>query len=347
VVAGKIRKVVRMAETGKGVVKRKALPRKLVELKELTPETIGETIAGIQKAIRENYVFPEQTEDLCQALAAHHTNGDYDQITDPKMFCEQLTQHLREVVNDKHLQVLLPVDMPNIGRRAMERPSGRNRIAEPGLTKAEILQGNIGYINIVMFNPLDDSADEINGAMQTVKDTDALIIDLQKCRGGSGDAANFLLSYFFASEVPVTLLETYFRPQNHTFQCQTTKTPFKYTKPIYALTGGSTGSCGEHFVFALKIHKKATLIGANTAGLAHPVAFVGLDTGILFKVPIGRTYDPTTKEDWEGTGVTPDISCSEDSALTEALKAIYTKLIAEATDEARKKELIELKSTLN
>ena len=346
-VAEKIRKVVRMAETGKGVVKRKALPRKLVELKELTPETIGEAIAGIQKAIREDYVFPEQSEDLCQALEAHHTNGDYDQITDPKMFCEQLTQHLREVVNDKHLQVLLLRDMPDIGRRAMERPSGRNRIAEPGLTKAETLHGNIGYINIVMFNPLYDSADEINGAMQTVKDTDALVIDLRKCRGGSGDAANFLLSYFFASEVPVTLLEAYFRPQNHTFQCQTSRTPFKYIKPVYALTSGFTGSCGEHFVFALKIHRKATLIGANTAGLAHPVAFVGLDSGILFKVPIGRTYNPETNEDWEGTGVAPDISCSEDIALTEALKVIYTRLIAEATDEARKKELIELKSTLN
>jgi len=328
-------------------MKQKVLPKRLPELKELTPETIGETLTGIQKAIRENYVFPEQSEDLCRSLEAHHTNGDYDQITDPKTFCEQLTQHLREVVNDKHLRVLLLGDMPDIGRRAMERPSGRNRIAEPGLTKAEILHGNIGYINIIMFNPLYDSADEINGAMQTVKDTDALIIDLRKCRGGSGDAANFLLSYFFGSKVPVTLLETYFRPQNHTFQCQTSRTPFKYTKPIYALTGGSTGSCGEHFVFALKIHKKATLIGANTAGLAHPVAFVGLDTGILFKVPIGRTYDPTTKEDWEGAGVTPDISCSEDSALTEALKVIYTRLIAEATDEARKRELVELKSTLN
>ena len=345
-VAEKIERIVKMSETGKRVMKQKVLAGKLPELKELTPETIGETLTGIQKAIRENYVFPEQSEDLCQALAAHHTNGDYDQITDPKTLCEQLTQHLREVVNDKHLQVLLPVDMPDIGRRVMERPSGR-KIAEPGLTKAEILHGNIGYINIIMFNPLYDSADEINGAMQTVKDTDALIIDLRKCRGGSGDAANFLLSYFFASEVPVTLLETYFRPQNHTFQCQTSRTPFKYRKPVYALTSGFTGSCGEHFVFALKIHKKATLIGANTAGLAHPVAFVGLDTGILFKVPIGRTYDPTTKEDWEGTGVTPDISCSEDSALAEALKAIYTKLIAETTDETRKKELTELKSTLN
>ena len=313
-----------MSGTRKHTMKQQILPKELRELKQLTPDTIGETIAGIQKAIRESYVFPEQTEDLCQSLEDHRANGDYDQITDPRTFCERLTQHLREVVNDRHIQVLLPGDMPNIGRRAMKRPGESSNTAKPDLTKVEILSGNIGYINITMFDPLYDSADKINGAMQFVRDTDALIIDLRKCRGGSADAANFLLSYFFASEVPVTLLETYFRPQDHTFQCQTSRTPFKYTKPVYALTSGFTGSCGEHFAFALKIHKKATLIGANTAGLAHPVAFVGLDTGILFKVPIGRTYNPKTNEDWEGTGVTPDISCSEDNALTEAQKDIHT-----------------------
>jgi len=347
VVAEKIKKIVRMSETGKRVMKQKVLPKKLPELKELTHETIRETITGIQKAIRENYVFPERSEDLCRSLEDHHANGDYDQITDPKTFCEQLTQHLREVVNDKHIQLLLPGDMPDIARRAMKRPSERNKIAKPDLTKVEILPGNIGYINITMFNLLYDSADKINGAMQFVKNTDALIIDLRKCRGGSADSANFLLSYFFDSEVPLTLLETYFRAQNHTFQCQTTKTPFKYTKPVYALTSGFTGSCGEHFVFALKIHKKATLVGENTAGLAHPVALIGLDTGILFKVPIGRTYDPKTDEDWEGTGVTPNVGCSADIALAETQKNIYTKLIAETTDEEWKKELIELQSTLN
>lgn len=322
--AEKTKKKVRMSETGKRAMKQKVLPKKLPELKELTPETIRETIAGIQKAIRENYVFPEQVEDLCRSLETHHANSDYDQITDPRTFCEQLTQHLRNVVNDRHLQVMLPEDMPNIISHAMKKPSEGSKRGHSDLTNVEILPGNIGYIKITMFNPLSDSIDELEGAMQFVKNTDALIIDLRKCRGGHGDSANFLLSYFFDSEVPLTLLETYFRPQNHTFQCQTTKTPFKYTKPIYALTSGFTGSCGEHFAFALKIHKKATLVGTNTAGLAHPVAFIGLDTGILFKVPIGRTYNPKTNEDWEGTGVTPDISCSEDNALTEAEKDIHT-----------------------
>ena len=328
----RINKTVRISETGKRVIKQEILPRELPEPKELTSETVRETIAGIQKAIRENYVFPERSEDLCRSLEDHHANGDYDQVTDPRTFCEQLTQHLRDVVNDKHIQVLLPKDMPDIGRRSMKKPSDGKRIADPGLTKVEILSGNVGYINITMFSPLSDSAHRINGAMQFVKNTDALIIDLRKCRGGSADSVNFLLSYLFDSEFPLTLLETYFRPQNRTFQCQTTWTPFKYTKPVYVLTGGFTFSGCEHFAFALKIHKRAALVGTNTGGGAHPVALIGLDTGILFKVPIGRTYNPETDEDWERTGVTPDIHCSEENALAEAQKDILNKLKAETTD---------------
>ncbi len=322
--AEKIKKIVRMPETGKRVMKQKVLPRKLPELKELTPETIRETIAGIQKTIREKYVFPEQAEDLCRSLETRHTNSDYDQITDPRTFCKHLTQHLRSVVKDKHLQVLLPKDMPDLISHAMKKPREKDKKAHSGLTNAKILPGNIGYINVTMFNPLHDSVDTIERAMQLIKKTDALIIDLRKCRGGSADSVNFLLSYFFDSKVPFTLLETYFRPENQTFQCQTTKTPFIYTKPVYVLTSSFTFSGGEHFAFALKIHKRATLVGSNTGGGAHPVAFIGLDTGILLKLPIGRTYNPKTNEDWEGTGVTPDIRCSEGNALTEAQKDIHT-----------------------
>jgi hypothetical protein len=318
----KANKTVRMPKTGQHAIRQRMLPETLPELKELTPETLKRTIAGIQKAIKENYVFPEQTEDLCRTLETHHANNDYDQITDPRIFCEQLTQHLRNVVNDKHIQVMLPKDIPGIISRPMKKSGERNKEAHLDLDKVEILPDNIGYVNINMFNLLCDSRDRLEGAMQFVKNTDALIIDLRKCRGGSADSVNFLLSYFFDSKTPITLLKTYFRPENKTMLSQTTQTPFKYIKPVYALTSGFTFSAGEHFAFALKVHKKAILVGTHTGGGAHPVAIIGLDTGIVFKVPIGRTYDPKTNEDWEGTGVTPDINCSEVDALTEAQKDI-------------------------
>lgn len=323
--ARRIKKAVPIPKTRKHIMKQKVLPRRLPELKELTPETIKKTIAGIQKAIRENYLFPEQAEDLCRSLETHHAKGDYNQITDPGTLCKQMTQHLRNVVTDKHLQVLLPRDMPTLSPHAMKKLREKNKKIHSGLTDAQILPGNIGYFNVTMFSHLHDSRDAIEGAMQLIKETDALIIDLRKCRGGSADSVDFLLSYFFDSEVPLTLLETYFRPENQTFQCQTTKTPFIYTNPVYVLTSSFTFSGAEHFAFALKIHERATLVGSNTGGGAHPVAFIGLDTGILFKLPIGRTYNPKTNEDWEGSGVSPDILCSEDNALSEALEDIRTR----------------------
>ncbi len=299
------------------------LPNRFPPIKELTSETIQETIKGLQRAVRENYVFPEKAEDLCKSLESHYAEGDYNKTTDPTTLCELLTQHLREIVNDKHLQVLLPENAPKI-RIQTRKKNQKGERGELGSIKAEILPGNIGYISITMFNPLLSSSERIKEAMHLVRNSNALTVDLRKCRGGSADSVNFLLSYFFNPEVPLTLLETYFRPQNRTFKCQTTRTPFYYTKPVYVLTSGFTFSGGEHFAFALKIHKRATVVGAHTGGGAHPVAFIGLDTGIMFKVPIGRTYDPKTNKDWEGIGVAPDINCSEENALAEATNDIYT-----------------------
>ena len=323
--AEKTKKIIQKRGPIRRVVKRRILPEKLPKLKDLTPHTVRETITGIQKAIKENYVFPDQVDDLCQELETHYSNGDYNHVTGPKAFCEQLTQHLRSVVNDRHLQVMLPTDMPDMTVPAKRQPGKGQRKMNPGLIEAKVLPDNIGYINISMFSALSDSLDELDGAMQVVMNTDALIIDLRKCRGGHADSVNYLLSFFFDSKVPFTFLETYFRPGNQTIECQTTETPFTYTKPIYVLTSHFTFSGAEHFAFAMKIHKRATLIGSNTGGGAHPVAIIGLDTGLLFKVPIGRTYDPRTNKDWEGTGVIPDIRCPEEEALTEAEKDLHMK----------------------
>jgi len=56
--AEKIKKIVRMSETGKRVMKQKVLPKNLAELKELTPEAIRETIAGNSKGYQRKLYLP-------------------------------------------------------------------------------------------------------------------------------------------------------------------------------------------------------------------------------------------------------------------------------------------------
>jgi C-terminal processing protease CtpA/Prc len=42
-------------------------------------------------------------------------------------------------------------------------------------------------------------------------------------------------------------------------------------------------------------------------------------------IPVGRTFDPDTGKDWEGTGIEPDVKVPADQALDTALRLIASK----------------------
>ena len=69
------------------------------------------------------------------------------------------------------------------------------------------------------------------------------------------------------------------------------------------------------------------MIGENSGGGAHPVDFFSIsDTPLSLGVPIGRTYDPETKQDWEGTGVEPDLRINPDLSFSEILAIVQDNL---------------------
>jgi hypothetical protein len=294
----------------------------------LTPEIIKDAIETIQKAISDQYVFPEHAEKLTTTLQERFDNNEYNSITNPEDFATTLTEHLHQVVKDGHLRLIprskLPSGLPS--KKMGRKKEKKSKILNKGMTKVEILEGNIGYVPITLFQPLKEVASTIEAIMKFVKDTDALIFDMRQCRGGHGDAVHYLQSYFFGGGCMRLLVKSYFRPNDLTIQRWAMHTPLKYEKPVYILAGKKTFSAGEDFVFTFKIHKRAIIIGDNTGGGAHPCSFTPIgETGLLFSVPIGRTFDPETGKDWEGTGVEPDKRISEEKALDEALNQIKNK----------------------
>jgi hypothetical protein len=56
-------------------------------------------------------------------------------------------------------------------------------------------------------------------------------------------------------------------------------------------------------------------------------------------VPIGRAINPITKTNWEGTGVTPDVSVTKEQALKTAQRMALKKLREQAKDPERQEEL--------
>ena len=99
---------------------------------------------------------------------------------------------------------------------------------------------------------------------------------------------------------------------------------------IYLLVSERTASAGEHLALALKRTHRATLIGEATSGANHFGGMVPMGSGYVGYIPVGRTFDPDTGEDWEGTGVKPDIAVPADQALDKALELAGVKGAGEA-----------------
>lgn len=325
--------------------------------------TRTQVIDGIIKRLNDSYVFPEVAKKMEQSIRERVDKKEYDQITSAKQFVTKLTSDLQTVSNDKHLRVryshqAIPERGPRREPTAEEREQRRRELTwmNHGFAKVERLPGNIGYIEFFNFMDEELGADTVAAAMNFINGTDALIIDMRSNGGGNPAMVALVCSYLFNPE-PVHLNDLYWREGNRTDEFWTRKElPGKryLNKDVYVLTSKRTFSGAEEFTYNLKNLKRATIIGETTGGGAHPGGGFRINEHFGMFVPTGRAISPITKTNWEGTGVTPDISVPADQALLtarlmalkKALTTINPDLKARAQDEIDKleKELSALKA---
>ncbi|NNE75849.1 MAG: hypothetical protein HKN31_02110 [Pricia sp.] len=282
-------------------------------------------------------------------IMEHSESGKYDTISSDEEFAFQLTKDLRKISKDLHLSVSysaneistnsIPTEM-----EIQEQQQWMDNILREnnyGVTKTAILDGNVGYVELPLFGPLDQCADTLVAAMQKIEDTDALILDLRQCRGSLDEnTIPFLCSYFFSE--PVHLFDFYIRPTNFTKQFWTYAwlPSKKYVdKPIYILTSGRTFSGGEELAYDLQQLKRARLIGETTKGGANPNELVAANAHYRVAVPYMRSVNPISKTNWEGTGVTPDSLVKSNMALHTAHLAVLDTLFKATTDTAQRSAL--------
>lgn len=323
----------------------------------LTPEERTSVIEGAIAKLNEFYVFPETAEKMAAALRAHFALKDYDTLATGKDFARKLTADLREVSRDKHLSVnFMPAGAPDRapGEHTPEELKAHREFLEKinfGFEKAERMQGNIGYIDIRGFVPPDLGGETATATMTFIANTDALIVDLRRNRGGEPAMIAYVLSYLF--DEPTHLNDIWERKDNKTQQWWTMpRVPglrFGGKKPVFVLTSKDTFSGGEEFAYNLKNLKRATLIGETTKGGAHPSQPWKIASRFVMELPYARAINPITHTNWEGTGVTPDIAQPADQALDTGYKLAVEKLVA-LTHEPRQKDqlqkiLAKLKST--
>jgi len=284
-------------------------------------------VSSINQILIESYVFPEIGPKYAARLDRCLKENCLAETTGDEQVAKKLSELLNSVHKDKHLNVFAPGQREKMTRRKMVKksPGDANKNNASGIVKQEILEGNIGYLEINLFPGSPESIAATHEAMKKLKNTDAVIFDIRRHRGGSPENISEISNFLFQQPTHmVTTRSPYVndgQPTPHMSEPNEFAKYFK-DKPVYLLTSEKSGSAAEHFAMSMKATGRAILIGEKTGGYGHWGGIAQLDEGFSMFVPSGRTYHPVNKLGWEGIGITPDILIDGEKSLDSALERI-------------------------
>ena len=279
----------------------------------------------ITKLLDERYVSPDLGKKYGARLQARFAVGAFDTAGTPAALASLLTRELQGVNADKHLRVSAPApraaEVAPPALEALPVPFVRQLQGLPhGFRRVGILDGNIGYLDLLMFVPEATGRDTAVAAMKFLGGVDALIVDLRDNGGGNPDLIRLISSYFF--EKPTHLNSIYWRAGNRTEEFWTYDAVDGRrlsAVQIFVLTSRRTASGGEEFAYNLKTRQRAVIIGEVTWGGANPGGVFPLPAGLRIFLPTGRAINPITGTNWEGVGVVPDVQSDRERAFEIAL----------------------------
>jgi len=305
----------------------------------LTTSYKEQAIQSLSQLMNDFYVFPEVAKKTADHLKNQLDNGYYDEFNTNESFADALTEAVQSVNHDKHMRIRVNrpfVAPPNTPERIVEEQvvrMNRSRQGNYGFQTVDILEGNVGYLDLRGFAGLENAKETADAAMKLLSRTDAIIFDLSKNGGGSPEMVQYLCSFFFDKTLHLNSL--YWREGNVTREFWTldsvsgTKLP---DVPLFIITSNRTFSAAEEFSYNMQTQKRATLVGQTTGGGANPGGTMGINNNLTVFIPTGKAINPITKTNWEGVGVVPEIKTTAEESLNK------TKLLAkEAAENFRNK----------
>lgn len=281
------------------------------------------------------------TQDLQAVAADGHLRVDL--APEPGALRSQGAGDPRRVVgsppDDPRRSTAAPPRMAPPGRTPAQA-SALAPIDLPSVAETRWLAGGVAYIRFNQFAGEPASVAAMQAFVKDYVTAKAIVIDTRTLsRGGGLAEMDALFPYLFDRET--VLVEMAVAKSNgpapmggntlrevpgpagmlvrqHVVVPDATEHRLTQAKVFY-LTSRRTRSAGEHFALALQRTHRGTLIGERTAGANHFGGVEPIGAGLAAFIPVGRTYDPDTGKDWEGTGIVPDIEVPVDQALDKAL----------------------------
>jgi carboxyl-terminal processing protease len=175
----------------------------------------------------------------------------------------------------------------------------RKRIRASNI-KSEILDGEIGYVKIVMFDIQIAKyfKNDLNKMLN--KGINGLIIDLRDNPGGSYEQVIEIADSLLSEGIIV-----YTEDRNGSKKIRNSGKSY-IGLPLVILINGNSASASEILAGAVKDHARGTLVGTRTFGKGLVQELKPLDDGSGLKVTVSRYFTPSGVC-IHGSGIEPDI----------------------------------------
>ena len=230
--------------------------------------------------------------------------------------------------------------------------SGYGKLQPVAPVRLRFLPGNVAYLQVNEFET-DAGFRRFVAAFDSIKATNALVIDLRQNGGGNSGNGYNILNYLTAKPYlrGRYASRTYsavgrargegvrFEPVDTANYSSPAGSGRYYDKPVAVLIGAATFSAAEDFCAAFVGLQRGALVGEPTGGsTGQPLSFA-LPGGIMARVCTKRDMYPDGTE-WNGKGIQPTVlvrptvaalAAGDDPVLAEALRQLHAPTAAATT----------------
>jgi len=172
------------------------------------------------------------------------------------------------------------------------------------VAKSEILDGNIGYLRLTMFDSKSYSEFKENLGGLKSKGVDGLILDLRNNPGGEVDECIKIADEILGGQTIVAI-----DYGDGKIEVETSDEETKLNIPLVVLANENSASASEILIGAVQDSGSGTIVGQTTFGKGLVQVLDPLNDGSAVKLTIARYKTPSGRNIHE-TGIEPDIMVS-------------------------------------
>ncbi|XP_036403197.1 retinol-binding protein 3-like [Megalops cyprinoides] len=293
---------------------------------------IPKAVQSISDIISQFYSFT----DRVPALLQQFSSADFFSAISEEDLAAKLNYELQSLTEDPRLIVKIKSDPSTVTEDFDElaqlpgSPALQGSEASAEAFRASVLPRNTGYLRFDDFGEVSNlvlsQPQVVRKALDSIKGTENLVLDLRSNPGGPSEVVPLLLSYLHDPSPTIHFYTIYSRVGNTTTEFHslpsTLGPPYGSKRGVYVLTSHYTATAAEEFAYLMQSLNRATVIGEITSGtLLHSKSFQVEGTDIFITVPIINLID-NNGECWLGGGVVPDAIVLAEEALDKAFEII-------------------------